>query len=425
MNININAKRIEMITATAITAMLCIHYSKAYFSHALILLALFFIYILIKKGRHSLSETLFEKNPPAAFFSASLAIFYGALSLSTAVNQDIPGLHKALSYAALAIPFFMTYTLGRLTKSEMAMRCGFLLAAFIIGSYAPFADPEFYHERLYSFFAHPNHLGTYTALFLPFVFLYLYRTNTFWKKIILTFLALLLLYCLWKSGSRGAIAAFAGGIFLSLLTLLFAKRKSLSAKKSFTAILIALLLLTSGGALVHHITTERTKNPWSTVTEQISPIKFGGGERLLMWKTSIKMWGDHKLSGVGLSDWETAYYSDTYHPKEGIEKELDMPHNMPLYFLSTAGLIGAAGYAAFLLLSFAALYKSMKQAADPLFSAAALSASFAFAIQGLVDTTIINTIPTRIYFALMGYYFSCYNGLIFKNAINTLFFKTF
>ena len=403
---DIAVKKIEMVIVTAITAILCIHYSKAYFSHALILFALFCIYFFIKKGRRTVSAALSESDSPARLFTLSLVLFYGALFISAGVNRDAAGFRMGLSYAALAVPFFMTYTLGRLTKTEIGERCGFLLAAVIIGAYAFIAHDALYKERLFSFFAHPNHLGTYTALLLPFVLLYLCRAKALSEKIVLGILTTLLLYCLWKSGSRGAIAALAGGIALSSLTLLFMKRKSLSAKKFFAAFFVAILLLSAGGALVSHITEDRMQRPQAFTSQALTRAKTGG-ERMLMWEASIKMWENHKLSGVGLANWEKTYYSKAYHPKKGHEKNLDMPHNMPLYFLSTAGVIGVAGYAAFLLLSFAALCKSLKQAVDPLFTAAALAASFAFAIQGLVDTTIINTIPARIYFALMGYYFSC------------------
>ncbi len=410
MKINMTAIKIETIIAIAVTAMLCVHYSKAYFSHALILFALFFIYICIKEGRREISARLGKTDSPARLFTISLVLFYGTLFISAAVNRDAAGFRTGLSYAALAVPFFMTYTLGHLTKSEIGERCGFLLAGFVICAYAFIAHDAPYKERLFSFFAHPNHLGTYTALFLPFVFLYIYRTKALTEKIALGILAALLLCCLWKSGSRGAMAALAGGLALSSLTLLFLKRKSLSAKKSFAAFFVAILLLSAGGALVSHITEDRMQRPEAFTSQALARSKTGG-ERVLMWQASIKMWETHKISGIGLANWETAYYSDTYHPQKGIEKDLDMPHNMPLYFLSTAGAIGAAGYAAFLLLSFAALCKSLRTTTDPFFTAAALSASFTFAIQSLVDTTIINTIPARIYFALMGYYFSCHSVL--------------
>ena len=49
------------------------------------------------------------------------------------------------------------------------------------------------------------------------------------------------------------------------------------------------------------------------------------------------------------------------------------------------------------------LYLVLREQGSFLLSICALIPFFAFFIQGLVDTTIINKIPARMYFALMGY----------------------
>ena len=400
-------KRIGTIIGAVIAAVICVHYSRAYFSHAMILFALFFLGVLIKEGRHTVSEVLFETNPPAKIFTLALALFYGALFLSAAVNCDIPGLHGALTHAHLTIPFFMMYALGRIGDSGSGIRRGFLLAGYIICAYAFIAADELYEDRMFSFFDHPNHFGTYLCIFPPFVLLYLYRAKAFWQKIALGLLAALLLYCLWRSESRGAMAALAGSFTLTLLTLFPVMQNIRNIWKLLASLLLVAAFLGCGFFAVSQITEERMQRP-DVITEQTLIASRTGGERLLMWEASIKMWEDHKLAGVGIVNWEKAYYSETYHPEEGTETGLNMPHDIPLEILSTAGIIGAAGYAAFLLLSFGALYKSMKYASDPLFTAAAIAASFAIFLQGLVDTAILNAIPGRIYFGLMGYYFSCY-----------------
>ena len=403
-------KRIGTVMAAVIAAVICVHYSKAYFSHAMILFALFFIYIFIKEGRRTVSAFLFETNPPARLFTISLALFYGALILSAGVNRDAAGFRVALSHAALAIPFFMMYALGQITKSEIAIRRGFLVAGYIICAYAFIAHNELYDNRVFSFFDHPNHFGTYLCIFPPFVLFALHRTKALWKKIALGLLAALLLYCLWRSESRGAIAALAGGSALTILALIPMVECLRKLRKLLVSLLLAAAFLGCGFFAVSQITEDRMQHPENLSAQALIDSRMGG-ERVLMWQASIKMWEDHKLCGVGLDGWEKAYYSETYHPKKGHEEGLNMPHDIPLEILSTAGIIGAAGYAAFLLLSFAALFKSLKTAADPFFTAAALAASFAFFLQGLVDTTILNAVPGRIYFGLMGYYFSCYRKL--------------
>ena len=123
---------------------------------------------------------------------------------------------------------------------------------------------------------------------------------------------------------------------------------------------------------------------------------------MFMIEASIDMWKDHPIIGVGAAHWYENYYG-TYHPGEASEKGLTMPHNMPLYFLSTGGILGGIGFIAFYVLSFMGLYLVLREQGSFLLSICALIPFFAFFIQGLVDTTIINKIPARMYFALMGY----------------------
>ena len=76
---------------------------------------------------------------------------------------------------------------------------------------------------------------------------------------------------------------------------------------------------------------------------------------------------------------------------------------MPVYFLSTSGLLGGIGYLLFHGILFMTLIKSFPLARDKWLVMALLSVFLAFFFQGLVDTTIINKIPARIYFGLLGY----------------------
>lgn len=82
-----------------------------------------------------------------------------------------------------------------------------------------------------------------------------------------------------------------------------------------------------------------------------------GGERIFMLSSSYEMWKDHKLSGIGVNSWETYYYSDRYHPEGAQEQHLTMPHNMFIYFLSTAGIIGGLGFIGYTILTLIGLLR--------------------------------------------------------------------
>lgn len=75
-----------------------------------------------------------------------------------------------------------------------------------------------------------------------------------------------------------------------------------------------------------------------------SSYRMMGEERPLIWLSTYKMWEDHKILGIGASEWKAAY-AGLYRPMESREAGiLTHPHNMPLYFLATGGIVGGIGY---------------------------------------------------------------------------------
>lgn len=75
-----------------------------------------------------------------------------------------------------------------------------------------------------------------------------------------------------------------------------------------------------------------------------SSYRMMGEERPLVWLSTYKMWEDHKILGIGASEWKAAY-AGPYRPMESREAGiLSHPHNMPLYFLATGGIVGGIGY---------------------------------------------------------------------------------
>ena len=75
-----------------------------------------------------------------------------------------------------------------------------------------------------------------------------------------------------------------------------------------------------------------------------SSYRIMGEERPLIWLSTYKMWEDHKILGIGASEWKAAY-AGPYRPMESHEAGiLTHPHNMPLYFLATGGIVGGVGY---------------------------------------------------------------------------------
>lgn len=136
-----------------------------------------------------------------------------------------------------------------------------------------------------------------------------------------------------------------------------------------------------------------------------------GGERRIMIESSFQMWQDHKLTGIGMRNWGDYYYSEKYHPLEGKEQGHSMPHNMPIYFLSTNGIIGGIGYSAFMLLLFGMIVNLLRKDKSSI-GVAMLFAYLAFAAESMIDATISNKNIIIPFYFLMGYGF----GVVYYNV---------
>lgn len=376
------------IISSVLCLIFCVPFTAAYFSYAMGIFFLFLLWQLRKDRRELLLRpTAIEVRR----FVTGLAVFYGLCLLSGLLRGDVGSIKRAWDIAMLSLPFFMLNFLQTRYAVSRAIQWGLLLGAFTSCLIAFFVCDERFGLRMASIFGHPNTFAVLPELLLPFTVWHFLRSKHTIEKLLITMIAAIMLYCLWHTESRGAMVALAAGIGLSFFVMAIVQRKAIGLKKLAVLAVSACLVLSAGAGLLYEIQSTRSER------------SARGGERIEMLEASYEMWRDHKLLGVGLANWQENYYSERYHPENGIEEGLRMPHNMPAYFFSTAGLLGGTGYLAFLILSFAALYRTAGRAKDKWLAAAALAAFFAFHIHGLVDSTIINKIPARLFFALMGY----------------------
>lgn len=363
-------------------------FKSSYFSYALILFVLF----LVMDGIYSVqnNRTFYPKRTRLFYvMTAGIFVFYLASNLTSILHWNRLDLIKSLDYTWLCFPFFLTWWILSKYDAEKGLRWGILAGAAIacvIGIYQWYLQPGI---RVQSSYANPNHFGTMIDITIPFIAYFMLSCKNIIYRIIASVVLLGQVFCLFATSSRGALIGLIGALILStLLSGLIAKRGSqFQLRKSVVALALGLVIL--GGFGAYYMEHGRAESHL-------------GGERMFMIEASIDMWKDHPFIGVGAAHWQENYYG-AYHPEGASEKGLTMPHNMPLYFLSTGGILGGIGFIAFYVLSFMGLYLVLREQESFLFSICALIPFFAFLIQGLVDTTIINKIPARMYFALMGY----------------------
>lgn len=371
-------------------AILCfflyVRFSSAYFSYFLIVAGIIFFFSW-KFATTNNNEVTFSR---VSLLLLGMGIFYGSILLDSILLQDIDSVKLSLEYASLTIPFFVFYLFRLKYNIDAGVRLGTLLASgaiFLLGFYQWYCFPS---ERVMSTFANPNHLGTMIAMMIPFFIYWGKQSKNRLERLAIVALILGGLLLMYATSSRGGMIALILGVCLSLLIFVFFD-KNLSKRSIITIFALIGIVGIIGGYAVFNVQKERTG---------LGKI---GGERIEMVEASYEMWNDHKLLGVGLDKWGDNYYDTKYHPVAAKEKGHTMPHNMPIYFFSTAGIIGGVGYIIFIFLNFIVLIHGFNLAEDKWLAIAMISAYLSFLIQGMVDTTIINKIPARIYFGLLGY----------------------
>lgn len=374
-------------------------FKASYFSYALI----FFVLFLMIDGYYSFHHQLsFLPKRNKTFYVILLGIlsFYLAFNFTSLMHWTHIDLVKSMDYTWLCFPFFMTWWILSKYDAERGFRWGILVGAVIacvIGLHQWCINPGI---RIESSYAHPNHFGTMINLTLPLIGYYAVHVKNNAYKILSVCTMIVQLGCLYLTGSRGALLALIGAVVLGMLWAYVSLREYKNIRFGKYACVFIILILIGGGFTLYHMGQERNLDV-VRMAETGDSVAKAGGERMQMIRASIAMWEDHKLFGVGAGHWGEAYYGQ-YRPSDIHEEGHSMPHNMPLFFLSTGGLVGAAGYCIFIILSIVALTKVVKMGRSLKWGIAVYMIFLPFFLQGLVDTTIINKIPARMYFALMG-----------------------
>lgn len=374
-------------------------FKASYFSYALILFVLFLMIDGYYSFHHQLSF-LPKRNKTFYVILLGILSFYLAFNFTSLMHWTHIDLVKSMDYTWLCFPFFMTWWILSKYDAERGLRWGILVGAVIacvIGLHQWCINPGI---RIESSYAHPNHFGTMINLTLPLIGYYAVHVKNNAYKILSVCTMIVQLGCLYLTGSRGALLALIGAVVLGMLWAYVSLREYKNIRFGKYACVFIILILIGGGFTLYHMGQERNLDV-VRMAETGDSVAKAGGERMQMIRASIAMWEDHKLFGVGAGHWGEAYYGQ-YRPSDIHEEGHSMPHNMPLFFLSTGGLVGAAGYCIFIILSIVALTKVVKMGRSLKWGIAVYMIFLSFFLQGLVDTTIINKIPARMYFALMG-----------------------
>ena len=238
-------------------------------------------------------------------------------------------------------------------------------------------------RRLCGSFVHPNDFAAYLITVLPLTFLFLSKSLTRVKRIILIILCVLGLYCLLRTSSRSGWIGFAVG----MLIFFFYYNKKLVLLVPVAG--LALVLLVPHGL-------ERTANLFKNEHNTV-------WERKQLWKGTWEMVKVHPVLGFGLNTYSRVF--PQYKPAE--YPDLRYTHNSYLQMLSEIGFVGLLSFLSIIVAVLSAVLSRFKQKIKNEPQGLILLGLFAgyigFLVQATFDTNFFSLVLTTHFWVWTAY----------------------
>ena len=357
-----------------------------------------------------------------------IVVFLLSVVLSSVLLGDKPSIRMAFQYVYWVLPLFIMFYLGRQADVKYAAVLGAMLSLSVSSLnmlYLQYLVSQGHQiagilpGRLGAFLRHPNVHALLVLGVLPLLFCAFKDKRIRSNKMIFALqmaVAVLGLWSLWATGSRGGMLGFCtGGLFVFL-----AVHFSEKIWRVVFALVLTGAIMISGYAFFG-----------------ITPGSHGYDDttRLRMLSFSYDMWNDHKLLGVGLANWREQYIGKYF--KEDIvrkaamqyyiaqitktnepfsvekaaeaekaalleESSFHMPHNVAAWFFTTTGVLGGAGYLFFVLFYFYILLQKIRERPGNWMLAAGMWIFLAMSIHGFVDIGIVDKGAARLFYMMLG-----------------------
>lgn len=359
-----------------------------------------------------------------------IVVFLSSVVLSSVLLGDKPSIHIAFQYVYWVLPFFIMFYLGRQADVKYAAVAGAILSLFVSSLDMVYLNCLVAQGqqmagvlpggRLGAFLRHPNVHALLLLGVLPLVFCG-FRDKTIrsnrWFIVLQMAAAVLGLWSLWKTGSRGGMFGFcAAGLFVFL---------AVRFREKIGRVVLALVL--TGGIMI---------SGYAFFGITLGNHGYDDTTRLRMLSFSYDMWKDHKWLGVGLANWRKEYMGHYF--KEDVvrkaateyylaiiksknekfsakiaaavqeaalreESSFHMPHNAIAWFFTTTGSIGGIGYLFFVSFYFYRLLQKLREQPGNWMLAAGLWIFLAMSLHGFVDIGMVEKGVARLLYLMLGF----------------------
>lgn len=323
---------------------------------------------------------------PKSLLWTFLVFALGLFVASICIN-DFKSLTACKKNIFWIMNFFIAYVLTRNigTGINVSLNITSNIALFIMSVVGVY-DFVIKGGRVASLFDHPNTFGMILELIIPFTTMFLILSFKYNKYKFLAISNVILgCFSLYLSGSRGAIL----GVVVGMLAILIFRK---IPRIGFCATVIVLVLVGCLGII------------GPTALKGSSLSRGYDNERVLLAKSTYNMWLDHKVVGVGLTNW-TKEYKEKYISPYAKEPNLPFAHNVYLQYLATTGILGGVTFIFLLLTILYYLWDNINIASTT--SLAMLWVAIAVNAHGFFDGGLAVRYSARVYFILLGMAVAC------------------
>lgn len=327
-----------------------------------------------------------------AFLSLYGTLFVVSVCQYDTIKNITDSAYGSATLFLITLPLWMVLYVGKQYDIRKIILCVVYGNMYAFSLYGLWLYERTRQSRLTSFYGSPPEVGMLLDLCIPFTMaLGMYYRKWVWLRAVSVILVILELAAVVLTETRGSYLALSAGVIVAAGLYIWQQGKSASLlKKAAVGITVFLFCLSAAGYT------------WLLGNENVQRME--GGERFLMWESSYHMWEDHKLLGIGLSEWQEAYNnpSSPYHPNDGKETTNVMPHNIYVYFGATGGIVSLSGLLGYMFFMSRYLLGKVRGMRNHPMAWAMLFMFVAMMAHGLVDGTLISKHIGRIFYLLLG-----------------------
>lgn len=366
-----------------------------------VLSILFFLFYLFKRKINYNYSSFFKSSIVRISLSMIFLWIICVIIADLVFKGNIGGFKDGWNYLQRMLPFFLVGLFAINEKKFLKFTwCGICLSLLIVNIdvlYNFFIQGKW---RPMTMFNGPNRLGAFLIMLLPFVVCGAYKyINCNRLNLISCLIAILGLFSLFVSGSRGAILGILLGCLISFLIIQIKLGKIVDVIKILLlGILILMIAIVIGYILYPELV-----------------VRSYDMERLYIWQSALRMIADYPVWGVGAGHFNDIYVNNGYINVLAKEPHLQHPHNIFLFYFVERGIFTGITFMLMISTQIYLLVKNIFNKSKKLnvFALASLVMIVGAVIQGCVDVVMDNRTYQLMYWFLYGV--ACYSIVLDKD----------